>query len=106
MVQSRLGIAAVLALTFVAGCGDDTTANTTDMAGLADLAQGGGGDMATGPQPSKKVIIFVWDGLRPDSVTQADTPNLYAMKQAGVDFSKNHSTYPTFTMMNGASFAT
>ena len=51
-------------------------------------------------------IIFVWDGLRPDSVTQADTPNLLMLRQAGVNFSDNHSTYPTFTMMNAASLAT
>src|SRR3978361_2228924 len=49
---------------------------------------------------------MVWDGLRPDSVNATDTPNLFALRQAGVNFSDNHSTYPTFTMMNGASFAT
>jgi arylsulfatase A-like enzyme len=57
-------------------------------------------------QSERKVIIFVWDGLRPDSVTPTDTPNLYALRDAGVDFTDNHSTYPTFTMMNAASFAT
>ncbi len=51
-------------------------------------------------------IIFVWDGLRPDIITQADTPNLHALREAGVEFTDNHSTYPTFTMMNAASFAT
>ncbi|MGZ5218292.1 MAG: alkaline phosphatase family protein, partial [Caldimonas sp.] len=35
-----------------------------------------------------------------------DTPKLYALRQAGVQFADNHSTYPTFTMMNGSSFAT
>jgi Type I phosphodiesterase / nucleotide pyrophosphatase len=54
----------------------------------------------------RNIIIFVWDGLRPDSVTAKDTPNLYAMREAGVNFTDNHSTYPTFTMMNAASFAT
>ena len=53
-----------------------------------------------------RTIIMVWDGLRPDSVTAADTPNLYALRQAGVNFSDNHSTYPTFTMMNASSLAT
>lgn len=53
-----------------------------------------------------RTIIFVWDGLRPDSVNATDTPNLYGMGQKGVVFSDNHSTYPTFTMMNGSSFAT
>jgi Type I phosphodiesterase / nucleotide pyrophosphatase len=54
----------------------------------------------------RKVIIYVWDGLRPDSVSQVDTPNLYALREEGVNFTDNHSTYPTFTMMNAASFAT
>src|ERR1051326_9230596 len=54
----------------------------------------------------RKVIIFVWVGLRPDSVNAADTPNLHAMREAGVEFTDNHSTYPTFTMMNAARFAT
>ena len=54
----------------------------------------------------QRTIIMVWDGLRPDSVNPTDTPNLYALRQAGVHFTDNHSTYPTFTMMNGSSFAT
>jgi hypothetical protein len=53
-----------------------------------------------------RTVIMVWDGLRPDSVNATDTPNLYALRRAGVDFGDNHATYPTFTMMNGASFAT
>lgn len=57
-------------------------------------------------QKPTRTIIMVWDGLRPDSVNSTDTPNLYALQQAGVNFTDNHSTYPTFTMMNGSSFAT
>ncbi|GGR23928.1 alkaline phosphatase family protein [Deinococcus ruber] len=53
-----------------------------------------------------RTIIFVWDGMRPDAISQTDTPNLYALQQKGVKFADNHSTYPTFTMMNAASFAT
>ncbi len=67
-----------------------------------------------GPSPNGQIvghaatrtIIMVWDGLRPDSVNATDTPNLYALRQSGVNFSDNHSTYPTFTMMNGSSLAT
>ncbi len=113
MMQARMGLVAMLALGAVAGCDDDTTTmSAADMATAADLAEGGdlstapAADMAQAATPTKKVIVFVWDGLRPDSVTQADTPNLYAMKMAGVDFQDNHSTYPTFTMMNSAAFAT
>jgi arylsulfatase A-like enzyme len=57
-------------------------------------------------QTPHRTIIFVWDGMRPDAISQADTPNLYALQQGGVNFTDNHSTYPTFTMMNAASFAT
>ena len=53
-----------------------------------------------------RTIIMVWDGLRPDSVNAKDTPNLYSLRQSGVNFTDNHSTFPTFTMMNGSSFAT
>jgi arylsulfatase A-like enzyme len=56
--------------------------------------------------PGRHVIVVVWDGLRPDAITAADTPNLAALRDRGVDFTDNHATYPTFTMMNAASFAT
>ena len=56
---------------------------------------------------SPRVIIFVWDGLRPDSVTTQDTPNLAKLRdQTGANFTDNHAVFPTFTMMNGAAFAT
>lgn len=55
---------------------------------------------------SQRVIIFVWDGMRPDSITEADTPRLAALAKRGTFFADNHSSYPTFTMMNAAAFAT
>jgi hypothetical protein len=73
----------------LAACGDDGKMESAD-AGVS----------------THKVIVMVWDGLRPDSVTMADTPNLVALGARGVAFKDNHSTYPTFTMMNAASFAT
>jgi arylsulfatase A-like enzyme len=69
------------------------------------MVAGLGGQVVAQPA-QRKIIIFVWDGLRPDSITPVDTPNLYALREAGVEFADNHSTYPTFTMMNAASFAT
>ncbi|MFL5312853.1 MAG: alkaline phosphatase family protein [Myxococcales bacterium] len=59
-----------------------------------------------GAPPEKSVVIVVWDGLRPDAIDAADTPNLVRLRDAGTEFTDNHSTYPTFTMMNSASFAT
>lgn len=54
----------------------------------------------------KRVILFVWDGLRRDVITQQNTPNLYKLKQNGVYFSDHHSSYPTVTMNNANSLAT
>ena len=53
-----------------------------------------------------RVILFVWDGMRPDAVSAEDTPNLLALAQRGSRFEDNHATYPTFTMANASSFAT
>ena len=79
--------------------------------GAMSLAACGGGSNSSAPTipnlaSKNKAIIFVWDGMRPDSINAIDTPNLYAMTKSGTYFSDNHSTYPTFTMMNSASFAT
>ena len=52
------------------------------------------------------VIVMVWDGLRPDSVTQRDTPNLFEMAHQGTRFDRHHSMYPTLTMVNAAALAT
>jgi hypothetical protein len=91
-MKHMYGLAAALAgSVLVAACGGDSVLSI--------------GTSAAQSQPTR-TIVMVWDGLRPDSVNATDTPNLYALRQAGVNFSDNHSTYPTFTMMNGSSFAT
>ncbi|MDR2990370.1 MAG: alkaline phosphatase family protein [Burkholderiaceae bacterium] len=93
-MKYRYGLPAALAVgVFVTACG------------------GGGGYTGSGSAPAAqnrptRTIIMVWDGLRPDSVNATETPNLYALQQAGVNFSDNHATYPTFTMLNGSSLAT
>jgi len=54
----------------------------------------------------RRVIIFVWDGLRADDLTQDIAPNYFALARSGVVFADHHAVYPTFTMMNSASIAT
>jgi predicted AlkP superfamily pyrophosphatase or phosphodiesterase len=51
-------------------------------------------------------VLMVWDGLRPDSVTQRDTPNLFRMAREGVRFDRHHSIFPTLTMVNATALAT
>src|SRR6266487_3239415 len=55
---------------------------------------------------ARRVIIFVWDGLRADDVTPENMPNYFALARSGVVFADHHAVYPTFTMMNSASIAT
>jgi hypothetical protein len=90
-----------LALALLAACGNNATNGGLDLGPtpMVDASE-------VGMPHERRVIVFVWDGLRPDSITKADTPTLFAIKNAGVDFTDNHSTYPTFTMMNAAAFAT
>src|SRR5512143_385914 len=64
-----------------------------------------------GPQPGegatpRRVIIFVWDGLRADDLTPERMPNYFTLARSGVVFADHHAVYPTFTMMNSASIAT
>lgn len=70
--------------------------------GLAALC----GTVHAAPAAHHRVIVFVWDGMRPDAISAEDTPNLLALSRRGVFFTDNHSTYPTFTMANASSFAT
>src|SRR5439155_15692908 len=51
-------------------------------------------------------VLMIWDGLRPDFVTQRDTPNLFALARDGVRFDRHHSAYPTLTMVNAVVLAT
>jgi len=71
----------------------------------ACATSGSSGPRPPGGQP-RDVIIIVWDGLRPDAIDPADTPNLQRLRDAGSDFTDHHATYPTFTMMNAASIHT
>src|SRR5436309_3463750 len=59
-----------------------------------------------GGPAARRVIIFVWDGLRADDVTSENMPNYFALARSGVVFADHHAVYPTFTMMNSASIAT
>jgi predicted AlkP superfamily pyrophosphatase or phosphodiesterase len=78
-----------------------------DVGGAVDAKGIDGGSKDSPQAASSRVIIFVWDGLRPDSITTQDTPNLAKLRdQQGVNFTDNHAVFPTFTMMNGAAFAT
>jgi len=74
--------------------------------GRGSTASAGPSPPASAARPAKRVIVFVWDGLRPDSIDETDTPRLAEIAARGTVFTDHHATYPTFTMINGATFAT
>ena len=55
---------------------------------------------------AERVVIVVWDGLRPDSVTEEATPTLAKLAREGVTFTRQHSVYPSSTEVNGTAMAT
>jgi arylsulfatase A-like enzyme len=57
-------------------------------------------------QPSRLTAIFVVDGLRPDSINDADTPMIARLRAQGVEYTNSHSTFPTSTRINAATLVT
>lgn len=55
---------------------------------------------------AKHVVVVVWDGMRPDFVTNQNTPTLAAVARHGVIFKNNHSAFPSSTNVNGVVLAT
>lgn len=53
-----------------------------------------------------RVVVLVWDGMRPDMITAERTPTLHALAKEGVFFGNHHSAYLTSTEVNGAALAT
>jgi arylsulfatase A-like enzyme len=102
---------AILLILLGPACGSSSTSKPDAAAGQPDapmmmIDAATSMPDAAPPKPRHKAIVFVWDGLRPDEINMTDTPRLATMRAGGVSFTDNHSTYPTFTMMNSASFAT
>lgn len=52
------------------------------------------------------VVLVVWDGMRPDFVSETTTPNLAALARQGVTFTRHHPVYISSTEVNGTTLAT
>ena len=51
-------------------------------------------------------LVLVVDGLRPDSITPRETPNLWRLREEGVNFPNGHAVFPTVTRANAAAIGT
>src|SRR5438105_5305895 len=56
--------------------------------------------------PDRHVVVVVWDGMRPDFVSEQNTPTLWKLAQSGVIFKNHHSVYPSATIVNGTAINT
>jgi predicted AlkP superfamily pyrophosphatase or phosphodiesterase len=54
----------------------------------------------------RRVVVVVWDGMRPDFVSAENTPTLWKLAQEGVTFRNHHSVYPSATNVNGTAIVT
>ena len=52
------------------------------------------------------VVVVVWDGMRPDFISQQHTPTLYRLAHDGVMFEHHHAVYCSATEVNGTAIAT
>jgi arylsulfatase A-like enzyme len=57
-------------------------------------------------KPERHVVVVVWDGMRPDFVTEQNTPTLWKLAREGITFRKHHAVYPSATMVNGTAMVT
>ncbi len=65
-------------------------------------------DAGTKPErgQAEHVVLIVWDGMRPEFVTEANAPVLWNLARSGVTFRNHHSAYPSLTNANSTALAT
>jgi predicted AlkP superfamily pyrophosphatase or phosphodiesterase len=57
-------------------------------------------------KPERHVVVVVWDGMRPDFVTEQNSPTLWKFAREGITFRNHHAVYPSATMVNGTAIVT
>src|SRR6267143_2488409 len=62
--------------------------------------------VAASAAQDRHVVVVVWDGMRPDFVSEQNTPTLWTRAQSGVTFRNHHAVYPSATIVNGTALNT
>src|SRR5882724_3132386 len=73
---------------------------------LAVLFGGAFSSSFAGPGKARHVVVVVWSGMRPDFVTQQNTPALWQLLLQGASFENHHSVYISSREANAAAIAT
>lgn len=55
---------------------------------------------------ARLTLVMVLDGLRPDAINPEDTPNLYRLREEGVNYVNGHAVFPTVTRVNATAIGT
>jgi len=55
---------------------------------------------------AERVVVVVWDGMRPDLISPEHTPTLHRLAQQGVAFQNHHAVYLSSTEVNATAIAT
>ncbi len=56
--------------------------------------------------PPRHVVVVVFDGMRPDFISEQKTPNLWRLSRQGTFFAHQHPVYCSATEVNGTAMAT
>ena len=54
----------------------------------------------------RRVVVIVWDAMRPDFISEQNTPNLVQLARRGVTFRNHHAVYLSATEVNGTAIFT
>ncbi|MDQ6626230.1 MAG: alkaline phosphatase family protein [Verrucomicrobiota bacterium] len=73
---------------------------------VLSIGHSNGADKKLPTAKAEHVVLIVWDGMRPDFVTEYGTSNLWKLSRGGVIFRRHHSVYPSLTSVNAAALAT
>ena len=92
------GAAAIAALSAIVSAAGGTSV----AAAAAPEHEGGGASRGSANQ----TIVFILDGLRPDSVNAANTPNILRLRRQGVNYLNSHAAVPTVTRVNSSVIGT
>src|SRR2546421_6371883 len=75
-------------------------------AAAAALLSLGPNAVAASVAQDRHVVVVVWDGMRPDFVSEQNTPTLWKLARSGVIFRNHHSAFPSATIVNGTAINT
>ena len=66
----------------------------------------GEGAPSSGASRTERIVVVVWDGMRPDCVTPELTPHLHAFAAGGATYRRAVGIFPAVTRTTTASFST